>query len=103
MNTLIAACISLMMFTSLSDNHYAFTLRNNTAVSIPLHIPEVMNPNLSPFSNSSVDLKEGQEIFFYEHKKKYLLLTVTPEVEGKTLVVNELIKERRTALNLDKE
>jgi hypothetical protein len=53
-----------------------------------------MNPNLSPMSNSGVSLAVGQEIFFFEGRKKYLLLVVGPEYAGQTLVVNELIKER---------
>jgi hypothetical protein len=48
------------------DTYRSFTLRNNSAKSIPLLIPDVMNPNLSPFSNSGVDLKMGQEILFKE-------------------------------------
>ncbi len=102
MNMILAALLSLVMVTSAPKDYYSFTLRNNSAKSIPLSIPTVMNPNLSPFSNSGVSLKEGQEIFFFENKKKYLLLTVTPDLEGDTLYVNELIKTRKVELNLDK-
>ena len=59
-----------------------------------------MNPNLSPFSNSGVSLKIGQEVFFYEGKKKYLLVSVTADLEGDTIIVNELIKERKIELQL---
>ncbi|MBI1191566.1 MAG: hypothetical protein GC205_00135 [Bacteroidetes bacterium] len=45
-------------------------------------------------SNSGVSLAVGQEVFFFEGKKKYLLLVVGPEFEGQTLIVNQLIKER---------
>jgi len=45
----------------------SFTLRNSSLKSIPLKIPGVMNPNLSPDSNSVVSLKIGQKIFF-RHK-----------------------------------
>jgi hypothetical protein len=69
-----------------------FTLANRSLKSIPLQIPGVMNPNLSPMSNSGVSLAVGQEIFFFEGRKKYLLLVVGPEYAGQTLVVNELIK-----------
>ncbi len=88
--------------TSTPKDYASFTLRNNSAKSIPLNIPSVMNPNLSPFSNSGVSLKIGQEIFFYENKKKYLLLTVTPDLEGDTLFVNDLIKTRKIELNIEK-
>ena len=45
-----------------SETMITFTLRNSTAKSIPLIIPDVMNPNLTPFSSSGVSLKIGQEI-----------------------------------------
>jgi len=54
----------------------SFTLSNTSAKSIPLIIPNVMNPNLSPFSDSGVDLVVGQEILFKEKGKRYLLLKV---------------------------
>ncbi|HNA59198.1 MAG TPA: hypothetical protein PLJ43_13800, partial [Chitinophagales bacterium] len=76
-------------------------LRNESASSIPLVIPGVMNPNLSPMSNSKVTLEEGQEIFFLEKKKRYLLLEVSPELNGDTLIVNDLIKKRKQELDLN--
>ncbi len=79
-----------------------FTLRNNSLSSIYLEIPGVMNPNLSPMSNSGVGLKVGQKIFFFEGKKKFLLLEVTKKYAGKKVVVNELIRERRKELGLKK-
>ena len=75
-----------------------FTLRNESAKSIPLIIPGVMNPNLSPMSNSGVNLKVGQEIFFRHKGKKRLLLTVDESLEGKTLKVAKLIKEKKKEL-----
>ncbi|HMX04480.1 MAG TPA: hypothetical protein PK511_15390 [Chitinophagales bacterium] len=79
----------------------SFVLRNESASSIPLVIPGVMNPNLSPMSNSKVTLEEGQEIFFLEKKKRYLLLEVSPELNGDTLIVNDLIKKRKQELDLN--
>ena len=98
MQIVFATFLSLMLITSSPKDYTSFTLRNNSAKSIPLNIPSVMNPNLSPFSNSGVSLKIGQEIFFYENKKKQLLLTVTSDLEGDTLIVNELIKQRKGQL-----
>jgi hypothetical protein len=49
-----------------------FTLRNNGLKAVPLEIPGVMNPNLSPLSNSGVDLAVGQQIFFRHRGKRYL-------------------------------
>jgi len=76
-----------------------FTLHNSTGKSIPLIIPGVMKPNLSPNSDSGVDLAVGQEVFFRYKGKKRLPLEVTADLEGKRLDVAELIKERRKALD----
>lgn len=59
-----------------------FTLRNSSAKSIPLVIPNVMNPNLSPFSNSGVNLKLGQKIYYKKNGKKKLLLVVDESIEN---------------------
>ena len=86
----------------IADNRssVSFTLKNTTAQSIPLIIPTVMNPNLSPFSNSGVDLKIGQEIFFKNKGKRYVLLTVDQSIEnGAVLDVAKLIKERKKEID----
>ena len=81
----------------------SFTLRNNSANAIPLIIPTVMNPNLSPFSNSGVNLKIGQQIFFRAKGKKYLLLEVDNSIQnGDVVDVSALLKERKKALGLKK-
>jgi hypothetical protein len=81
----------------------SFTLRNNSAKAIPLIIPTVMNPNLSPFSNSGVNLKIGQEILFRAKGKKYLLLKVDDSIQnGDVVDVSALLKERKKALGLTK-
>jgi len=73
-----------------------FTLRNNRPVSIPLIIPGVMNPNLSPFSRSGVQLVYGQEILFKEKGKRYILLVVDEQIaEGDVIDVGQLLKKRR--------
>lgn len=83
--------------------YVSFTLKNTSASSIPLIIPTVMNPNLSPFSNSGVDLKIGQEIIFKNKGKKYVLLTVDDSIEdGAVLDVATLLKERKKELGLKK-
>lgn len=78
-----------------------FTLANKGPQSIPLLIPTVMNPNLSPFSTSGVELTVGQEILFKEKGKKYVLLTVSPEIqEGEVIDVGKLLKKRKEELGL---
>lgn len=71
-----------------------FKLRNETMRSIPLKIPGVMNPNLSPRSNSGVMLAIGQKIFYTDRGKKLLLLEVNKEYEGKIIKVGKLIKAK---------
>jgi biopolymer transport protein ExbD len=78
-----------------------FTLRNNSPKAIPLIIPTVMNPNLSPFSNSGVGLKIGQEILFKKNGKRYVLLTVDERIEeGAVVEVSSLLRQRRKELGL---
>ncbi len=79
-------------------NSVSFTLRNATLSSIPLEIPGVMNPNLSPMSNSGVTLEVGQKVYYFPSGqkakgKRALLLIADESLEGKTLIVNELIDE----------
>lgn len=81
--------------------YVSFTLRNNSTKSIPLIIPTVMNPNLSPLSNSGVDLKIGQEILFKYKGKRYVLLTVDQSIEnGAVLDVADLLKKRKKELDV---
>ncbi len=71
-----------------------FTLHNSSLKSIPLIIPGVMNPNLSPISNSGVALEIGQEIYFKNKGKKTLLLVVDEKIQnGSKIDVAQLIKE----------
>ena len=78
-----------------------FYLVNNTAQSLPLRIPGVMNPNLSPFSKSGVDLPLGQKIFLKTAGKDLLILTVTDSLpKGARVDVADLIDR---ALNAPKE
>lgn len=68
-----------------------FTLHNSSSQSIPLRIPGVMNPNLSPRSNSSVRLSHGQQIL---HNGQ-VILTIGPEIEeGSVIDVANWIRKR---------
>jgi len=83
------------------EKYIKFILKNETAESIPLIIPGVMNPNLSPFSNSGVSLKIGQKIYFKNGLKKYILLTVDQEIiEGKIIKIGSLLSDRKNELGL---
>lgn len=84
--------------SAIANNPIPFTLKNTTLKSIPLKIPGVMNPNLSPMSKSGVNLEIGQKIYFINKRKKVLLLEVSEELKGKELDVSKLIKERKREL-----
>jgi hypothetical protein len=72
-----------------------FTLRNTTLKSIPLIIPSVMNPNLSPKSNSRVYLRYGQQVFLNKGMNRKLLLTVDETIlEGAIIDVDSIIRLR---------
>lgn len=79
----------------------SFKLINSSSASIPLIIPNVMNPNLSPNSTSCVDLEPGQEILFKYKGKRYVLFTVDASIkEGDKIDVYELLQTRKAALGL---
>ncbi|MEL7342369.1 MAG: hypothetical protein AAGM67_17940 [Bacteroidota bacterium] len=59
-----------------------------------------MNPNLSPLSNSGVDLQVGQKIFFKVRGRRYLLLEVTEDLRDVKLDVGSLLKERKRELGV---
>jgi len=83
------------------ETYIRFTLANNSNEDIPLIIPTVMNPNLSPNSRSGVDLRIGQEILFKSGTKKYVLLTVDENIEnGAVLDVAKLLSEKKKELGL---
>lgn len=70
-----------------------FTLHNSSLKSIPLIIPDVMNPNLSPLSNSGVSLKMGQKIYFKKGSEKVVILTVDDSIQqGDKIDVAKLIQ-----------
>ena len=69
-----------------------FTLHNSSLKSIPLVIPNVMNPNLSPVSNSGVSLEMGQKIYYRRGLSKLLILTVDENIkQGDKIDVAKLI------------
>jgi len=75
------------------------TFRNNSLKSIPLEIPGVMNPNLSPLSNSGVGLEKGQKIYFKYQGKRTLLLEITNQKDGDIILIDEVLKARKAELD----
>jgi len=87
--------------TASTKKYINFTLSNTSAKSIPLIIPNVMNPNLSPFSDSGVGLAVGQEVFFKQNGKRRLLLKVDDTIkEGDKIDVVKLLQSRQKSLGL---
>ncbi len=69
-----------------ADTNISFTLYNPLLKSIPLVIPGVMNPKLSPLSRSGVTLAVGQQIFIIRDRKRELLYTVPADLAPGTEV-----------------
>lgn len=70
-----------------------FTLVNSSAKSIPLIIPNVMNPNLSPFSKSGVRLEVGQKIYLRRGLSRQLIFQVPDTLsDGVQLDISALLK-----------
>lgn len=64
----------------------SFYLENNTAQTISLRIPGIMNPVLKPFSRSGVDLPNGQKIYLNLNGTNLLILTVTQSISHGTKI-----------------
>ena len=75
------------------------TFHNGSLKSIPLQIPGVMNPNLSPLSESGVTLEVGQKVFYFPNGKKgkkELLFSVTSDSKKDTILqIHEMIRQKK--------
>jgi hypothetical protein len=75
------------------------TFHNGSLKSIPLNIPGVMNPNLSPISDSGVTLEVGQKVFYFPNGKKgkkELLFEVDNTFQKDTILqIDEIIKQKK--------
>jgi hypothetical protein len=77
---------------TVANRTVAFYLVNSTAQTLPVLIPGIMNPKLTPFSQSGVELPWGQKIFLKTAGEKLLLLTVTDSIpKGARIDVADLI------------
>jgi len=81
--------------TNVSEQYISFSILNSSNQSIPLQIPGVMNPNLSPNSQSSVRLKVGQKVYYKKGIKRILIYTVDDTLEENTqLDVYKLLQSK---------
>jgi hypothetical protein len=75
------------------------TFHNGSLKSIPLNIPGVMNPNLSPRSDSGVTLEVGQKVFYFPNGKKgkkELLFEVDGTFKKDTILqIHEIIRQKK--------
>jgi hypothetical protein len=102
MKKLFFTLIVGLFFANLQAQNIHMTFHNGSLQSIPLVIPGVMNPNLSPLSNSGISLDVGQKIYFFpngKRKSKALLFEVDNALKQDTIIeIDELIKKRKVAL-----
>jgi hypothetical protein len=92
----LTASLTLALLAALATPAWAanLTLENRSNRSLPLEIPGVMNPNLSPRSTSGVTLEPGQKVYFRHRGKRELLLEIRNEKDGDVIVVNEVLARR---------
>lgn len=107
MRKLIFTGFISLFFANVQAQNIHMTFHNGSFSSIPLVIPGVMNPNLSPLSNSGISLDVGQKIYFFpngKRKSKALLFEVDNALKQDTILeIDELIKKRKVALLEKKE
>lgn len=98
---LFTALVLAFSFNVNAQKSINFTFHNGSLQSIPLVIPSVMNPNLSPMSNSGISLDIGQVVYYFPDgpkSKKEVLFVVTEDYQnGQVLEINELITEKKKA------
>jgi hypothetical protein len=91
-----------LFFANLQAQNIHMTFHNGSLQSIPLVIPGVMNPNLSPLSDSGISLDVGQKIYFFpkgKRKSKEILFVVDNNIKkDSVLQIDEIIKKRKKEL-----
>ncbi len=101
--SLLILIVSLF-FANIKAQNIPMTFHNGSFTSIPLIIPGVMNPNLSPKSNSGLSLDVGQVVYFFPNGKKgkqEILFTVSSSWKRDTILqIDEIIKVRKKALKI---
>ena len=77
----------------------SMTFHNGSLKSIPLNIPGIMNPNLSPLSDSGVTLEPGQKVFYFPNgkkgKKEFLFEVDGTFKKDTILQIHEIIRQKK--------
>ena len=88
-----------LSFNFTAQKSINFTFHNGSLKSIPLVIPSVMNPNLSPMSNSGITLYLGQVVYYFpngkKRKKEVLFVVDDTFKDGDVLQIDQLIKAKQ--------
>jgi hypothetical protein len=88
-----------LSFNFTAQKSINFTFHNGSLKSIPLVIPSVMNPNLSPMSNSGITLDLGQVVYYFpngkKRKKEVLFVVDDTFKDGDVLQIDQLIKAKQ--------
>ncbi len=88
-----------LSFNFTAQKSINFTFYNGSLKSIPLVIPSVMNPNLSPMSNSGITLDLGQVVYYFpngkKRKKEVLFVVDDTFKDGDVLQIDQLIKAKQ--------
>jgi hypothetical protein len=88
-----------LSFNFTAQKSINFTFHNGSLKSIPLVIPTVMNPNLSPMSNSGITLDLGQVVYYFpngkKRKKEVLFVVDDTFKDGDVLQIDQLIKAKQ--------
>jgi hypothetical protein len=101
-NILLTVFALAISFNFTAQKAINFTFHNGSLKSIPLVIPSVMNPNLSPMSNSGITLDMGQVVYYFPNgnkgKKEVLFVVSDVFKDGDVLEIDQLIAEKKKAL-----
>ncbi len=102
MKKLFFALLVSLFFANLNAQNIQMTFHNGSFKSIPLIIPGVMNPNLSPKSNSGISLDVGQKVYFFPNRKnknRALLFIVDATWKKDTILqIDKIIENRKLEL-----
>jgi len=105
MKKIIISLLLSLFFANTKAQNIPMTFHNGSFRSIPLIIPGVMNPNLSPKSNSGVGLDVGQKVYFLPNGKRsskaLLFIVDTTYKKDTVLQIDEIIKRRKLELQIE--